>query len=265
MDFDLIETPENVELEQRLAGIGTRFMAGFVDSALIVGAVLMLLLVLMLIDVARVMSPLQEAVGETWVIVIVAFAMFVLLWGYFALFELYRNGQTPGKRYMKIRVVKEGGGAIGFSEVAIRNLLRPIDGLPFYPIAGIAMFFTRKSQRLGDLAAGTVVISEAQQDYSAKADRPSTVEWSRPLSAESLRRTSLNPDELRVLSSYQSRRDELSPDARERLLGRLVPPILERLGRPLESASLDWLENQVDMLLAGDDPAAEADAGEVPS
>jgi uncharacterized RDD family membrane protein YckC len=253
MEFDLIETPENVELEQRLAGIGTRLMAGLVDTSILFAAFFIAFLILILIEIAGTLSTMREAIRSPWLLALIMLVLFVLIWGYFALFELHANGQTPGKKYMRIRVVKEGGGAIGFAEVAIRNLLRPVDGAPLYVIAGMSMFFTRKSQRLGDLAAGTVVISEATQDYSASADRPRKTDWAAPTSADDLRKTLLTPEEFRLLSSFQRRRDELTLEARERLLARLLPPILGRLGRSAADESLSALEWLVDELLSGND------------
>lgn len=247
MEFELIETPENVELQQRLAGIGTRFLAGFVDLSAIACVMFLTWLALVL---SNVLVPIIDILN-TWLLAFVIVGVFLLIWTYFVLFELYTNGQTPGKKYMKVRVVKEGGGAVGFSEVAIRNLLRPVDGFPLYPVAGFSMFFTKRIQRLGDLAAGTVVISEAPHDYSASADRPKKTDWTSSPSAEDLRHTDLTPEEFRVLSSYQRRRDELTLDARERLLTQMLPPVLERLSRPPAGNSLEELEWTVDQLLAG--------------
>lgn len=253
MEYDLIETPENVELEQRLAGIGSRCMAGLVDLSIIFLVCFVTIITMALLEAFDTFRDLQDALGSVWFFAILIFGFFLLIWGYFVVFELYTNGQTPGKRYMKIRVVKEGGGAIDFTDIAIRNLLRPVDGFPLYPIAGLVMFFTNKCQRLGDLAAGTVVVSEAQQDYSASADRPKKIDWTEAVSAESLRKTRLTPEELRVLTSYQKRRDQLTLDARQRLLGTLLPPILIRLGRPITDASLGTLELLVDQLLSGEE------------
>ncbi|GMU21589.1 MAG: hypothetical protein AMXMBFR13_16810 [Phycisphaerae bacterium] len=248
-DFDFIETPENVELEQRLAGIGSRFIAGFVDTMLVILGVLVLVFSVMLATDALDVNDIWTA--DNWAWVIFAVGVFVLHWGYFFLFEFFRNGQTPGKKHMQIRVVKEGGGPLTFVDAAIRNLLRPIDGFPLYPIAGVCMFVSRKVQRLGDLAAGTVVVSETPLDYSAKSDRRRAMDWAAQETAADLRRTALTPEEFRLLSSYQLRRQELTIDARLRVLDKLLPPVLARLGRPSPGISIEAMEAEVDLLLGG--------------
>lgn len=258
MEYDLIETPENVELEQKLAGIGTRFLAGFVDTMLIFLAGMVLVLSALLIFGTGTIDHVAVFFDDSWVVAFLIVIFFLLFWGYFAIFEFYMNGQTPGKRYIKIRVVKEGGGAIDFNDVIIRNLLRTVDGFPFYPVAGIVMFVTRKIQRLGDLAAGTVVVSEAPRDYSASSDRPQKIEWTPTISAETLRKTNLTPEEYRILANYQKRRDQMTIESRERLLKRILPPILNRLGQSLEDDSPGAMEYQVDRLLWGDETEASS-------
>lgn len=260
-DFDFIETPENVELQQRLAGIGSRFIAGLLDTLLIAGAALVIVLIASLTSAVGATTWRGWLEGDTYALVILAVAMFLLYWGYFFFFELVLNGQSPGKRHMKLRVVREGGGAITFTDAAIRNLLRPVDGLPFYPVAGIVMFFTRKTQRLGDLAAGTVVISEAPRDYSASSDRPRRVDWEKDVEPPAAHHTPLTADEYRLLASYRLRRQELTLEARERILARLLPPILARVGRSLPDPRVEWLEAEVDHLLGGA-PSPEADRGD---
>lgn len=141
------------------------------------------------------------------------------------------------------------GGAAGASEIAIRNLLRPVDALAVYGVGGVCMFLTKRVQRLGDLAAGTVVVSEQVADYSAKSDKRRKVEWQDEADAHALRATGLRPEEHRALSSYWARRTELTVDARERILPRIMAPILERAGEEPESRSLDVLEEYVEALL----------------
>ena len=173
-DFDVIETPENVGLERRLAGIGSRSLAGLLDH-LILAALLAAVIVLLLlmtgfsVGIAEMSDNLIDQAG-TLVMGILILIVFLIYWGYFLAFEMWTNGQTPGKKYMRIRVVRVEGGAITFSAVAIRNLLRALDAIGGYAVGGVTMFLTRKSQRLGDLAAGTVVISEELPNYAAKAD-----------------------------------------------------------------------------------------------
>ncbi len=249
-EFDIIETPENVDLQRRLAGIGSRLLAGLLDSLLIAGLLLLLVLVLLVFDVSVFglgVRVVEQA--NAWMIAVLILIAFVIYWGYFLLFEMWLNGQTPGKRYMRIRVVQQEGRAVTFDALAVRNLLRAVDGLGFYAVAGIAMFLTKKVQRLGDLAAGTVVISEEIPDYAAKADKKEKVLDDVPATAAVLAATQLKPQEYRLLRNYWLRRHQLSAEARERLLPELLRPILERTGTPLSGNSLAVLERHVEELM----------------
>jgi len=264
-DFDVIETPENVLLEQRLAGIGSRFAAGVYDSAIILLSVLLLVLAVEITAWAlrwrfsHIMIMLELLVAAAIVF------LFLLYWGYFAFFEWWMNGQTPGKRRVRIRVVREGGGPLRFSEIAVRNLLRPVDWLPFgYALAGLCMFLTQKMQRLGDLAAGTVVICEEVSDYSAKADKPVKTPWEAAPEPAALRESGLTSEEYAALTNYRLRRSQLTLEARQRLLPRLLDPVAGRLGRPLPPPSLELLEAYLDELLDGPSAAGPTDAAPPP-
>ncbi len=242
--FDLIETPEHVELEQPLAGIGSRFLAGLLDNLILAAVFLVLFIVLSLLVQ---LSPFEDT--GAWAFAFLILIGFVIQWGYFVFFELRTNGQSPGKKATKIRVVKEGGTPITFSDVAVRNLLRAIDALPFYAIAGVTMFISKKCQRLGDLAAGTVVVSEQVSDFSARTDRRVRADWQAQAGAPALRATGLTPEEYRVVNNYWMRRGQLTLDARRSLLPRLLRPILIRTGQTLSDDRLETLEAYVELLM----------------
>jgi uncharacterized RDD family membrane protein YckC len=251
-DFDLIETPENVELERRLAGIGSRFMAGLVDMSLIVAVWLVLVLVVsLLVWVSSFNYADYERAAGPWVLAVFLVLAFVMYWGYFVLAELYINGQSPGKIAMKIRVVKQDGAPITFIDIAIRNLLRVVDGMPgiLYCVGGITMFCTKRAQRLGDLAAGTVVVMEQVPDYSARADRRVAAPWEREASPEALRATGLRPQEYRVLVNFWLRRGQLTFDAQARLLPQIVLPILRRAGQMPADESMKTMLHCVEVLV----------------
>jgi uncharacterized RDD family membrane protein YckC len=245
--LDLIETPENVELEQRLAGIGSRFMAGVIDGLILTG---MSIAVFIVFSALSMLDPFEAQLGLGTALF--AVAIFLLFWGYFVFFEYRTNGQTPGKKTMRIRVVREGGMPITFRDVAVRNLLRIVDSFPsmiISVIGGVVMFATKKCQRLGDLAAGTVVVSEQPVDYSAKSDRRVTAEWEADAGAAALRATGLTPEEYRVLSNYWMRRGELTLEARYNVLPKLLAPILARSGQALADGRLETLEAYVELLM----------------
>ncbi len=259
LDYDIIETPENVELERRLTGIGTRFIAGLVDSLIIYVTLFFLVLVFLIIAQGVSFEP------KIWSITLLLLVFFLVHWGYFAFFEMWTNGQSPGKKQMKIRVVKEGGGAITLTDIAIRNLLRVIDTLPIgYAVAGACMFVTTRTQRLGDLAAGTVVISEQTHDYSAKTDERGSTQWDAEVGPQVLQTTKLRPEECRVLLNYKLRRSELTLESRERVLPKLLEPILKRLGETLPDQSIITLESSVDALLNNEQPVEQVPKQEKP-
>ncbi len=248
-DFDLIETPENVELQRCLAGIGSRFIAGFLDNLLIASLYLILFVLLLLGDINVVDEVGISNAAETWLLAVVILIAFSIYWGYFVFFEMWTNGQSPGKKYMKIRVVQVEGEGISLSSIVVRNLLRAVDGIGFYAVAGIAMFVTKKVQRLGDLAAGTVVISEELPDYSAHYDKKKHILDDAAVTSAVLEATGLKPEEYRLLRNYWLRREELSIDARGQLLPQLVRPILNRTGHSLPDKSLAALEKYIEGII----------------
>ena len=146
---------------------------------------------------------------------------------------------------------------MSFRAIAVRNLLRVVDGIGFYVIGGAVMFFTSRSQRLGDLAAGTVIVCEGRTDYSAQPDRrrkAPPVEVAAPTS-EQLESSPLTPEEYRLLSNYWARRHQLSLQARSNLLPQLLHPVLERLGEPLPKGPVAQMERRLGELLGRKPPA----------
>lgn len=157
-----IETPELVAIEMPLAGLGSRFIAILVDN-LILGAAYVVL-ILMAVWIVSVLHFFNDA-SVNWVSGVFILAAFLLQWGYFALFEAFANGRTPGKRAAKIRVIHQSGRGITFVEALGRNLVRVVDFFPsFYAIGVITIFVTQRHQRLGDLAAGTLVVHDRETD-----------------------------------------------------------------------------------------------------
>ena len=246
--IDFVETPENILLQRKLAGIGTRFIAGLFD-ALILGALFLVLIILFVSAGSIGLLDLVTGKGGIWLTAILYLLFFLLNWGYFVFFEMIMNGQTVGKRAMGIRVVKVEGGAIAFTDIVIRNFLRVVDGLGGYAVGGICMFFTDKVQRLGDLAAGTVIVIEKPQSYAAREGKNANREWHMEATADALRATQLAPNDLQVLTNYWLRRSELTLPARERLLDQLVRPILAKIGQADPGANVNELEQQLELLM----------------
>ena len=155
-----IETPELVGIDMPVAGIGSRFVALLVDYLIWFLVVIALVFLVSLIDPS--LSHFSK-LGEKWAVALFIFVPFMLYWGYFTLFEAFWNGCTPGKRLAKIRVIQRSGRGIGLFESMTRNLLRVVDQFPLvYAVGAVSIFLTRNHQRLGDLAAGTLVVHERE-------------------------------------------------------------------------------------------------------
>ena len=157
-----IDTPELVAIEMPLAGIGSRFIALLIDTLIWAAGLIVLGLVLW------AFKPALQAFSNLsyqWTVAVFTLTIFLLNWGYFTLFEAFWHGRTPGKRVARIRVIQRSGRAIGIFESMARNFIRYVDQIPFfYAVGVIAVFATRQHQRLGDLAAGTLVVRDRETD-----------------------------------------------------------------------------------------------------
>ena len=207
-----ITTPEGVELDLQLAGLGSRFIAQLLDL-LIKG--LSILLIALTLSIA----------GLTGVAIMLP-AFFLVLYAYDVVFETFGNGRTPGKMAARLRVVRVGGEPIDFMSSAIRNVLRLIDGLPLSYVPGvISILATRRNQRLGDLAAGTIVIHEdpvaaPRPGFAAPPPggpwQPPPAGW-QPPPGPVWDVSQVSVDELSAVRSFLERRWELDVKARGQL------------------------------------------------
>jgi uncharacterized RDD family membrane protein YckC len=220
-DHYTLETPENIEVRFDIAGLGTRFCAIVIDYVPIV----VLAIALTCLAYFLFSAWLQGPTGVLRLIMLFATALFTVMFAYFLILEWLMRGQTVGKRIIKIRVIRDDGTPVTIHEVFVRNLVRLVDFLPgFYAVGVIFMFPSRLSKRLGDIAAGTIVIKEEQLNYSAWTDN------SRFVRMEPLERINveLTPDERRLIGGFLQRRGELVPQAREALAQRLAFPLYEK-------------------------------------
>jgi len=246
-----IDTPELVDIQLPLAGIGSRFIALLVDSLIwFVGFfVVVVLLVIFLPGIAA----FSELSAE-WAVAIIFILIFLVHWGYFTLFEAYWNGRTPGKRIARIRVIQRSGRAIGLFESMARNLVRYVDQLPlFYVVGVIAIFATRQHQRLGDLAAGTLVVRDQVQDAPLWGDSGARTFTARifvpgapapePHNNYSLPATDiarLSSTDLEVLEGFFARRLDMSLPTRHALAERIAAAIQAKSGlEPPAGASME--------------------------
>jgi uncharacterized RDD family membrane protein YckC len=155
-----IETPEQISLEFPLAGVGSRGYALGLDTLIQVIAGLAVVLVVLFTA-----PDLERSWGQArnWELAIALFLLFCLYWGYFAIFEILWNGQTPGKRQAKIRVISASGRPITAFEGIGRNFMRAIDSIGFYLVGAVACAIDKQNRRLGDMVAGTVVVHEVEE------------------------------------------------------------------------------------------------------
>ncbi len=246
-DTLVIETPERVPLHFALASIGNRFIACAIDHTIqIFVLIAMLILFLIISDTADVGARLVNA--PKWVIAVLVVIQFIIINGYFAIFEWIWRGQTPGKRWLKLRVIREDGRPISFYEAMIRNLLRLIDFMvpPFYSVGLVSVFATDRDQRIGDLVAGTVVVREREAEAPAFAEV-----FASPVSDPALRRTCqpfqftadvnlLTEQEISVVESFLRRRWDLRNYPRQWMAWRVSMPILFKLRPHYDLASFTY-------------------------
>jgi uncharacterized RDD family membrane protein YckC len=237
-----IETPELVALEFPLAGIGSRFIAILIDYLLQAAAVIAMILGALLF-----LPSLQkfEAASARWFIAILILIPFLMQWGYFAIFEAFWNGQTPGKRVAKIRVIQQSGRAITLFESLARNLVRFIDFLPAYYVVGvISIFVTSRNQRLGDLVAGTLVVHEGQTRTPSALGKTRLFTDTAPQAPAAPRIGSITADalsrlttaDLQAIETFLERRLDMALDVRQSLAARLAASTAARMNMPTPAA-----------------------------
>ncbi|CAN5295263.1 RDD family protein [soil metagenome] len=241
----IIETPERVPLHFALASIGNRFLAVAIDH--FIQYFTYIVIVWGFLSLAGVGNPLRNSSGDDalsempkWTIALLILAVFLLFSGYFILFEWLWNGQTPGKRLMKLRVIREDGRPITLWEAIARNLLRIFDAIPglvvpIYSVGLITIFFNNRDQRIGDMFAGTVVIRERTDEAPTFSET-----FANPISDTALRRVNqrtdfnadvkiLNEKEIEVVEAFLRRRWDLSDRQRLWMAWRVALPLMYKL------------------------------------
>jgi uncharacterized RDD family membrane protein YckC len=223
-----IETPEQIPLEFALAGIGSRFLAGAVDS-LVQSVVALALLVAG--ELLFSLNLLRFHHADLWFFAIALLMLFLLQFGYFAGFETWWNGQTPGKRHLHLRVIRDSGRPITIFDSVARNLLRIVDSLPgFYGIGIVTILLSSQNKRLGDYLAGTVVVHEQPLADQAK------VSWTfAPSGGPSGYDVSqLSAEEFRLMETFLLRREQLPSAVRASTANRIALRIAGKLKIPDE-------------------------------
>ena len=227
----VVPTPERVAFDYPVAGPGSRFLAQLIDGLILFGLLLIL---------SIVAGTLARASGQLALLFAIV-SIFLLVWGYFLVSEAVWSGQTVGKRALRLRVVGDHGEPITLTQAIVRNLVRIVDFLPlFYGVGLIALFANGRGKRLGDLAAGTLVVRERQRislyDLTAAPPVPAPGPASSPAapaagaqagSPAPLLARPLEPPLRRLVAAYAGRRAQL-PLERRRAVAQNAEPALRR-------------------------------------
>jgi len=217
-----VVTPENVTIEYELAGVASRGGAAAVDM-LIQGVIMAVIISIKFALLWKSKSPLSQSGTAA-----LGIAGFLVFYGYYVFFETLWNGRTPGKRYARLRAVRDGGLPMDLASAAIRNLVRVIDFLPvMYALGLIFMIAGGSYKRLGDYAAGTMVVKE-------RPDSPASHDLAED--SDSGHSDVISSLELITTAEYQTakrfidRRAELLDSSRADVAARVATPIMQRLG-----------------------------------
>jgi uncharacterized membrane protein SpoIIM required for sporulation/uncharacterized RDD family membrane protein YckC len=211
-----VETPENVVLDLEIAGVGSRLLAAVIDTGIVAGLTLVAaILAIVLIDLGMI------ATGR-WIGAVIASGAFLGWIGYYVFFEGFRGGRTPGKRWVGIRVVRDTGHPVTLADAVTRNVLRLADFLPPPYLGGLLLMALQPlGKRLGDLAAGTVVVRDQPMDASLTGIR---LDESVPAAAPVL-----TDHEFAVLAQFVARAAQLEAEVR----GRLATSLADRFAAHL--------------------------------
>jgi uncharacterized RDD family membrane protein YckC len=240
-----IETPEQIGVDLELAGLGTRFLAQIVDWfwKVLISAILLFVGSVVLVLVTQ-LNPIEK---KSPVMIAVVISILYCLWlGYAIYFELRWNGQTPGKRFVKIRAVQQNGAPLDARAACIRNLLAIADFLPaFHLLGAILILLTTNRQRLGDLAAGTIVVRER-----AAGAGPETADELLEYAAEeysftALQLSALKPADRTIIRSFLQRFRQMDRAGRERLAFRMIDTLVNKMNYRLDVEIVDDHEARV--------------------
>lgn len=237
-----VRTPERVRLSLPVAGVGTRALAWLVDAGILFFGWAALFFLVSLTD-TDLIGTFEGLSGLARTLLFLG--TFAAQWVYWTLFEVLWGGRTPGKALLKIRVARLDGSAPGVLESAIRNLLRVVDFLPFgYCVGLLSALFTDQHRRLGDLAAGTLLLRDEQirLDHYFEPEAAPPPRIGQPTAASA----ALEGPMGELLSSYLARFEELTPEAR----AALARSFLAKLGGDLGPAEREALEADPAALVA---------------
>jgi uncharacterized RDD family membrane protein YckC len=227
-----IETPELIDVTLEVAGLGSRFVAQVLDWA-VKGGMLLAAASLVLIALALwgVRVDAGSGVPRVVLLAFLVVLIYVILIGYDIYFELRHNGQTPGKKQAGIRVILESGAPVDFRAACIRNLLAAADFLPaFYHLGSLLILLTPRNQRLGDLAAGTIVIRERMAEAPGEVEQAIERLASPEVDFTADQLAACQPEGRAILRAYFQRAPQLADAPRRQLAERLAHQFGDKTG-----------------------------------
>jgi uncharacterized RDD family membrane protein YckC len=232
-----VRTGEAVEIRYELAGLGSRFLAVVLDG--MAQAVLLIGLVIAYVTSETTIERIFRGAANVgaWFAALVVFLVFVVVVGWFIVFEIWWSGRTPGKRALGLRVVRDGGLPIDAGAAVIRNLVRLAEmGLGFYAVSAVSALISKENKRLGDYAAGTIVVRDrvaTPVDLDAYLARPARTE------------TGLREADRVLIERFLARRATLEPIARydlaTRIAQRIRPTLVASYGNLDDESLLEFL------------------------
>ena len=237
-----ISTPEGVDVELTLAGIGSRFIAAILDFTIQAAIV---------IAVSVLLGLFGDDMDSGYRAAVLSLVFFLTFFAYDVLFEVLSRGRTPGKRWTGLRVVRTGGRPVTFIPSCVRNVLRLVDILPFfYAIGMLSIFVTRSNQRLGDLAAGTYIVRERAGGFR-RAREPAAREAT--TAGASWDVSAISAQDAGTVRQFLDRREQLADGSRHELAAEL-----ERRLRPLVAGAPEGLRPEEFLEQLSDAKAARA-------
>lgn len=222
-----VETPELVVLTYTIAGVGSRAYAALIDYTICLVTVLVadIGITVFFAKVGGVARDMSASVAISVIILI----QFAVLWGYYVLFEALADGRTPGKRLQRLRVVRDGGYSVTFGASAIRNLMRIVDMQPvvLYGVGMISVIFSKSGKRLGDMAAGTIVVKE---DFVRQPVASGPAAGFGNVAAPPRLHAALSAAEFELLERFSQRQRDLDPERRAQIANQLAERLAHALG-----------------------------------
>jgi uncharacterized RDD family membrane protein YckC len=243
-----VRTPEAIAFYYELAGLGSRFLALLIDTIV---QTILIILVLVIGGAAMQQTHLAPALHVSaktlgsLALAVFLLLVFVIYYGYFVFFEKVWRGQTPGKRLLGLRVVRDGGYPVELMNSIIRNLIRILEFLfGFYFLSVISMLLSSENKRLGDFAAGTIVV----RDHAMEVRDPRT--WREALTDPAMQAgesiaAKLDARELAVVDLYMSRKTTLGPAAARDTAAKIAALLRPKFGPELQQLSDDELITRI--------------------